>query len=828
MGEIATLGATFLQDSNIAGVPASGPRNPPKSEGRTVFQVIDDKVSALEVGSSDLAPRVTALEGEVDALQIGQSAGTYVFATKAQLDAFLTPGANAKAEVYADSTPANNGVYQKVGATGTGSWTKISDLAVTSLDADLTFQATKTDLLASQEIVFKTPMVVQRDYDGSQFLGVPSGYAFRSDSGFVAFDPVTLTGNSGQSRVWQILSNSPSAVAFHIYNLTTTPPANPIIVNGPGPSPVEGYNYVLLGSSCNDRIDGAYAFVGEAYGNVSQNTAAFTVDARAAPVVYNTTAFTPFISGSISGRGITQGFNDPTTHVAAVGDFVPDGAGDYPYCFFRLWVETATADDFGSPKYYFKNRAGAVVGGGFLVLERKFSSTVAVFSVAVKYAGADPLGGYLVGNDTTAAPALAVINGGVQAAFDDQPIAWVDWFDRAGAIDAAVAAGLSDATADLVIPPDMFVFAEQSTTLFLRAGLPDLPDGVSAECAISAIAPVPGPLPILASGADNVSILPEEVGDYTGEVMLRKPSRGRSLWRAPVTIHAVEKAQSGAVRVMMLGDSLTNRFVPEAVSLRLAKVGMTPTMVGTIQAFHRTATAYLGEGREGRRFSHYTYELATSDCAPVAVGDEAVYMAKTNVEKMAFNPFLRVATGADPSDQKFNGYIFDLGFYLTRFSITAPDCIVIKLGANDIGAATYSTIVTGLRVLYQRIRAYSPTMKIAFAANTVAKAGVSPTIWDTYHRYLVREIQKFVRAQADTNLSFLAHYLRQSPDTGWPVLATSTDAATGLITGGIDDTSSATVNGVTYGLGGSIHPLDINVQAEADQVAAWVAYHFGV
>jgi hypothetical protein len=103
-----------------------------------------EDLMALQGQTATLTGRVTSAEGEIDELQtdfasltIGQGSGTTVFSIKADLDAYLLPAANAKAEVYADPTPANNGVYKKIGAANAGSWTKISDLAVTSLAAEI-------------------------------------------------------------------------------------------------------------------------------------------------------------------------------------------------------------------------------------------------------------------------------------------------------------------------------------------------------------------------------------------------------------------------------------------------------------------------------------------------------------------------------------------------------------------------------------------------------------------------------------------------------------------------------------------------------------------
>lgn len=104
---------TYLRDYAVDGVPASGDNEPVKSDGRAAF---------------------SALADAVDTLELGQAGAGLVFTDKAALDAALDYDANTKAEVYADSTPANNGVYKKVGASGAGSWSKVSDLAVTTLD----------------------------------------------------------------------------------------------------------------------------------------------------------------------------------------------------------------------------------------------------------------------------------------------------------------------------------------------------------------------------------------------------------------------------------------------------------------------------------------------------------------------------------------------------------------------------------------------------------------------------------------------------------------------------------------------------------------------
>lgn len=54
--------------------------------------------------------------------------GGKIYASKAQLDADLSPEANTPALVIGDTIPGNNGLYQKIGLSGTGSWQRIGDV----------------------------------------------------------------------------------------------------------------------------------------------------------------------------------------------------------------------------------------------------------------------------------------------------------------------------------------------------------------------------------------------------------------------------------------------------------------------------------------------------------------------------------------------------------------------------------------------------------------------------------------------------------------------------------------------------------------------------
>lgn len=92
----------IFRDFVTDGVPASGKHKPKKSEIRAWGRWIEDNIEA------------------------GYTNGGLIYDTKSNLDSDLAHDANASAWVVADG--ANNGIYRKIGASGTGSWTKIAEL----------------------------------------------------------------------------------------------------------------------------------------------------------------------------------------------------------------------------------------------------------------------------------------------------------------------------------------------------------------------------------------------------------------------------------------------------------------------------------------------------------------------------------------------------------------------------------------------------------------------------------------------------------------------------------------------------------------------------
>lgn len=117
MGTITEGFAAAFRDFVTEGVPASGERDPVKSEVRAIGPLIESAIGNI------------ALSGVVDV----------VHETKAALDADLAHAENSVGLVYGDATDANNDLYVKSGASGAGAWSNTNILhdAISSAGAPI-------------------------------------------------------------------------------------------------------------------------------------------------------------------------------------------------------------------------------------------------------------------------------------------------------------------------------------------------------------------------------------------------------------------------------------------------------------------------------------------------------------------------------------------------------------------------------------------------------------------------------------------------------------------------------------------------------------------
>lgn len=175
MGLISDTISNAWRTYVIPNVPASGVNEPDKAEIRAIGPVI---------------------EARIDAVVAGQAAGVYIYATRAELYANLVPVAGSRGEVVADSDPAKNGIYTKVGATTVGSWTFLSGVEGTvATTARLIATAARLDALKNITDQFRQTERVVYNVEGAEFFrpdgtgqswGPAGGWNFLAK----AFDPI--------------------------------------------------------------------------------------------------------------------------------------------------------------------------------------------------------------------------------------------------------------------------------------------------------------------------------------------------------------------------------------------------------------------------------------------------------------------------------------------------------------------------------------------------------------------------------------------------------------------------------------------------------------
>ncbi|RFB95289.1 hypothetical protein B5K11_10115 [Rhizobium leguminosarum bv. trifolii] len=118
------------------------------------------------------------------------SAGGLIYSSKAAIDADLAHAANSMAWVIGDATTANNGVYGKVGASGTGSWTRRSDLPFSFIIASDAGAGTANAIQATTAIpVSGSALVVTNVFEAN--AGSPVTISFNGGSA------LTIKSNSG-------------------------------------------------------------------------------------------------------------------------------------------------------------------------------------------------------------------------------------------------------------------------------------------------------------------------------------------------------------------------------------------------------------------------------------------------------------------------------------------------------------------------------------------------------------------------------------------------------------------------------------------------------
>lgn len=626
--------------------------------------------------------------------------------------------------------------------------------------------------IASGIVSFVSPIMVDTDPASGVMVQFPS------------FDAIFPDGTIYQTTPAGFISvgATPGTQYRYFIDRSIITSANPVVLGGVNTG---GAGLIPVGTALNGNFSSPHRVV-----KTTPNEFASGKTPGSAPYLFGTTAQVAVTDTQLTSRGFTLGAKAPDGN-SFYGDVGPVDQKINPWFFFRVYVQTATADTFPTANAFLYDTAGTANQYNF-VLERKFSPTAASFICVGQLTSGLAVQHWIAGSFAGAATWIFT---GAQAAFSDiGPIEWVNWQDypninSRGTLPAKVAKlkavvdSFASFTPDFILPDTLYLTAGKKATIrpvmgttsrlsgARTYGLGSQPTG-SYSAGNTSLATM-----LDESTTSELIVDPAMIGT-TAEILIYDPSQVAPFAKT-VAVVTAPVTRSGSPKVLIIADSLRQYCeVPNFLRDNLVAMGMTPTMIGTINAFSGLSANALCEGRGGRRFSDYTY--ATTDMvAPVAVGGEAAYLALSDAQRQSYNPFLRAAVGGDPSNIVFNGYVFDLAFYLTRFSLATPTHIEIALGTNDMASSdglASGWIDDGLRVLYGQCRAAAPN---AFMGITVQATGPSPTSgrWPRHKAILLTKVKQFVTAHAsDAKLSLIPIYLYMSNVAGWARTVGTPDA----------------------------------------------------
>lgn len=544
--------------------------------------------------------------------------------------------------------------------------------------------------------------------------------------------------------------------------------------------------------SYQGRVSGRVPLIGDVPGGMAINATPMRKDAPefGAERIRTGTAPVGISDADALALGFTQGMANSIDGRPYYGtNFLRCRGGTW--FFARLFVISDEDDNWPSV-YCTIFRADGTQSPNQATLEKRYSARFASFVVSFKLGGAEYIGAYMGAEGG----GRSIVICGLQIAPSNPNEQWVARADyalsEAGAYEYRLKLLLDQATilseADPIYPDQMFLIDGRPLQFYPEQLIASQEVGKDYVVTLAGRNVDTGLPTVLSGGTQGFLIDGKRIkGDANIITRLRAGSQNVRKQK-PVTVNvAAATVLSGkSMSVHCMGDSLTQRTgsVP-AIRDKLIVLGATPTMIGTVNSNGPGYTDALGEGRGGMEAADYTYQN-TDALSPLPVGDEAAYMAMTDTEKRTYSPYLRVATGGEAHPERvFNGYIFDAGFYFTRFSLAVPDYIVINLGTNDYvqQGVTSGHIQLGiaLDIIVNSFREAAPAAKIALVGNVVVQSDGGETFWPTSVA-LNRQLIEFVIDLADADVVMLPMWPHVSREAGWDFPVTATDVALNLET----------------------------------------------
>lgn len=438
------------------------------------------------------------------------------------------------------------------------------------------------------------------------------------------------------------------------------------------------------------------------------------------------------------------------------------------YYSARVYIQKDSGSaNYGVPRLYFYSGGGyTLLGYVAMTLESTIDSTAAIYSVngqaTSTYAGADLIA---VGCAVSTGTGLGVMGG----QFHVSP-------RRARQVPSGAYPAEGNENA-MLLPDTLFMAAGEPMPVYV----PNLmtrrwPDDETVLAVASVRAS--DNYPHVIEGHRQLILDPDKMG--TTAMFDYRPRRRDFDRRRRKTLN-VEVAPSSGIggtrKVLLIGDSLTNRGQGFIIDERCVAAGQTITWQGTVTGQNRAgaASGKVGEAREGKSLQDFV--SVASGLTNVAVGGEAAYLALSNNNKMSYNPF-----------NSGSGFDF-AGAYVARFlGGTNPDDVIIGLGTNDItqqSASSTATFIANFEacfdIMQTSIRAAGAGIRIGWWLPVQPRSKTGDQRWVTKHRAMIASLIKKVRALGDANTHVIGAWMHMTQEVGWDLEATpAADTETGI------------------------------------------------
>lgn len=314
------------------------------------------------------------------------------------------------------------------------------------------------------------------------------------------------------------------------------------------------------------------------------------------------------------------------------------------------------------------------------------------------------------------------------------------------------------------------------------------------ELAADVVATIASTTTAAVASGDRLPISASKYGTAAVLNLRRKDDAAERRFMNLTLKHVPVQAPVKTTKVLFIGDSIGNRQGGYLLKQYLAALGINATFIGTLMG---TADAFggsgangeLGECREGWETGDYTYAV-TDRAQIVAAGDEAAYLAMAWDTKRERNPFVRLATAADPAAVVRNGYVFDCAFYQSRFGLQTPDIVINALGTNDIrdrtAASVYGHVYANDQIIHGQIRKAWPSAKIIRTLPGTAVSTARNAVWTQFYAPVLRAIQKAAADMVDAKTT-LAPVWAMTNNEGAYTLPNGTAGADGFLVGDWSD-----------------------------------------